>query len=261
MNGKIRRLSRIFRSDGKTVIIPMDHGVTLGPIAGIENISKVVEKLKRGGADAVLIHKGWARLIDTRGMSLILHISASTKLGPDPDWKVSVASVEEAIALGADGVSIHVNIGCEREPEMLSLLGVVAESCEDWGMPLLVMAYPRGPKIANQHDPELVAHVARVAAELGADVVKTNYTGSVESFKRVVESCPIPVVIAGGPKVSSDREILEMVKNSVDSGGAGVSIGRNIFQHKRPDLMTRAIVGIVHDGMDVEDAMKILCGG
>ncbi|MBS7611676.1 2-amino-3,7-dideoxy-D-threo-hept-6-ulosonate synthase [Candidatus Bathyarchaeota archaeon] len=261
MNGKIRRLSRIFRNDGKTVIIPMDHGVTLGPIAGIENISKIVEKLKRGGADAVLVHKGWARLIDTRGMSLILHISASTKLGPDPDWKVTVTSVEEAVALGADGVSIHVNIGCEREPEMLGLLGVVAESCEDWGMPLLVMAYPRGPKIANQHDPELVSHAARVAAELGADVVKTNYTGSVESFKRVVESCPIPVVIAGGPKVSSDREMLEMVKKSVDSGGAGVSIGRNVFQHEKPDLMTRAIVSIVHDGMDVEDAMEILRGG
>ncbi|MEM2849470.1 MAG: class I fructose-bisphosphate aldolase family protein, partial [Candidatus Bathyarchaeia archaeon] len=206
MNGKIRRLSRIFRSNGKTVIIPMDHGVTLGPISGIENISKIVEKLRRGGADAVLVHKGWARLIDTRGMSLILHISASTKLGPDPDWKVTVASVEEAVALGADGVSVHINIGCEREPEMLSLLGAVAESCEDWGMPLLVMAYPRGPKITNQHDPELVSHVARIAAELGADVVKTNYTGSIESFKRVVECCPIPVVIAGGPKVSSDRE-------------------------------------------------------
>jgi fructose-bisphosphate aldolase/2-amino-3,7-dideoxy-D-threo-hept-6-ulosonate synthase len=259
--GKIRRLSRIFRSDGKTVIVPMDHGVTLGPIAGIENISKIVEKLKRGGADAVLVHKGWARLIDTRGMSLILHISASTRLGPDPDWKVTVASVEEAVALGADGVSIHINIGCEREPEMLSLLGAVAESCEDWGMPLLVMAYPRGPKIANQNDPELVSHVARVAAELGADVVKTNYTGSVESFRRVVDGCPIPVVIAGGPKVSSDRELLDMIKNAIDSGGAGVSIGRNIFQHEKPDLITRAIVGIVHGEMSVEDAIKILRGG
>lgn len=261
MNGKIRRLSRIFRSDGKTVIIPMDHGVTLGPISGIENISKIVEKLRKGGADAVLVHKGWARLIDTRGMSLILHISASTKIGPDPDWKVTVASVEEAVALGADGVSIHINIGCEREPEMLSLLGAVAESCEDWGMPLLVMAYPRGPKITNQHDPELVSHAARIAAELGADVVKTNYTGSIESFKRVVECCPIPVVIAGGPKVSSDREMLEMVKNSLDSGGAGVSIGRNVFQHERPDLMTRAMVGIIHDGISIEDAMEILRGG
>lgn len=261
MNGKIRRLSRIFRIDGKTVIVPMDHGVTLGPIAGIENISKVVEKLKKGGADAVLVHKGWARLIDTRGISLILHISASTKIGPDPDWKVVVASVEEAIALGADGVSIHVNIGCDREPEMLSLLGAVAESCEDWGMPLLVMAYPRGPKIMNQHDPELVSHAARVAAELGADVVKTNYTGSAESFKKVVESCPVPVVIAGGPKVNSDRELLEMVKNSIDSGGAGVSIGRNIFQHEKPELITKAIVGIVHDGMSLEEALKILYGG
>ncbi|MEM1569852.1 MAG: 2-amino-3,7-dideoxy-D-threo-hept-6-ulosonate synthase [Candidatus Bathyarchaeia archaeon] len=261
MNGKIRRLSRIFRSDEKTVIIPMDHGVTLGPITGIENISKIVEKLRKGGADAILVHKGWARLIDTRGMSLILHISASTRLGPDPDWKVVVASVEEAVALGADGVSIHVNIGCEREPEMLSLLGAVSESCEDWGMPLLVMAYPRGPKITNQHDPELVSHAARVAAELGADVVKTNYTGSGESFKKVVEGCPVPVVIAGGPKVNSDRELLEMIKASVNSGGAGVSIGRNVFQHRKPELITKAIVGIVHDGLSVEDALKILCGG
>ncbi|MCD6444163.1 2-amino-3,7-dideoxy-D-threo-hept-6-ulosonate synthase [Candidatus Bathyarchaeota archaeon] len=261
MNGKVRRLSRIFRSDGRTVIVPMDHGVTLGPVEGIVDISKTVEALKKGGVDAVLVHKGWAKRIDTRGIGLIMHISASTRLGPDPNWKVVVASVEEAIRLGADGLSMHVNIGCEREPEMLNLLGLVAESCEDWGMPLLVMAYPRGPKISNQHDPELVAHVARVAAELGADVVKTNYTGSVESFRRVVDGCPVPVVIAGGPKAHSVKEVLQMVKDSIDAGGAGVSMGRNIFQHDNPELMAKAVAGIVHEGLSVDEALEILRGG
>lgn len=261
MNGKARRLSRIFKNDGRTVIVPMDHGVTLGPVKGIVNLSKTVDALKRGGVDAVLVHKGWAKRIDTYGIGLIVHISASTNLGPDPDWKVAVASVEEAIRLGADGLSIHINIGCEREHEMLNLLGLVARSCEEWGMPLLVMAYPRGPKISNPHDPELVAHVARVAAELGADVVKTNYTGSVESFRRVVEGCPVPVVIAGGPKAHSVEEVLRMVKDSIEAGGAGVSIGRNIFQHDNPELMVKAIAGIVHKGLSVNEALNMLSGG
>ena len=114
-------------------------------------------------------------------------------------------------------------------------------------MPLIAMMYPRGKKITSEHSAEVVKLAARAGAELGADIIKTNYTGNPDTFKEVVDGCPVPVVIAGGPMVETDRELLEMVKNSVDVGGAGVAIGRNIFQAPSPRKTTMAIAGIVHE--------------
>jgi fructose-bisphosphate aldolase/2-amino-3,7-dideoxy-D-threo-hept-6-ulosonate synthase len=259
-SGKRRRMERIFGEDGKTVIIPMDHGVTSGPINGLVKMQDVINKLIVGGADAVVLHKGIAKNVDTGRLGLIIHVSASTKLGPDANWKVRVCTVEEAIKLGCDAVSIHVNMGAVREPEMLMELGKLADECDAWGIPLLAMMYPRGPKIESEHSPEAVAHAARLGAELGADIIKTNYTGDPESFRKVVEGCPIPVIIAGGPKVDTTRSFLEMVYHAVKAGCAGVSIGRNVFQHKDPATMTKALVGIIHEGMNVNEALKILGG-
>ena len=104
----------------------------------------------------------------------------------------------------------------------------------------------------------MIKHAARVGNEMGADLVKVSYTGSVETFKEVVLGCAVPVVIAGGPKMNSDREILEMVKGSIDAGGAGISIGRNVFQHRDPKRMVMAMSAIVHENSDVEEALKIL---
>ena len=155
-------------------------------------------------------------------------------------------SVEEAVRLGADAVSIHVNIGANTEADMLAKMGMVSRACREWGMPLLAMMYTRGAKIKNEYDVKVVKHGARVGAELGADIVKVNYTGSPQSFREVVEGCPVPVVIAGGEKMETDREILDMVKGSIKAGGAGVSIGRNVFQHKNPEIIVRKISEIVH---------------
>ncbi|HEX69515.1 MAG TPA: fructose-bisphosphate aldolase [Candidatus Bathyarchaeota archaeon] len=258
VSGKERRMRRIFREDGKTVIVPMDHGVTSGPISGLVDMRETVNKLVAGGVDAVVLHKGIAKNVDTKGLGLIIHISASTKVGPDANWKVGVCSVEEAIRLGCDAVSIHVNVGAEHEPEMLMELGELADECDAWGIPLLAMMYPRGPKIKSEHDPEAVMHAARLGAELGADIIKTNYTGDFDSFRKVVKGCPVPVVIAGGPKANTVKSVLEMVYNAVKAGCAGVSIGRNVFQHEDPTAMVRAIVGIVHHGISVDEALKIL---
>jgi len=125
-------------------------------------------------------------------------------------------------------------------------------------MPLLTMMYPRGERIKDEYDVGAIKHVARLGAELGADIVKVSYTGTMESFREVVAGCPVPVVIAGGPKMSSDREILEMVKGAVEAGGAGVSIGRNIFQHRDPSRMVGAISLIVHENAGVEEALGFL---
>jgi len=136
--------------------------------------------------------------------------------------------------------------------------GQVAKSTTEWGMPLLAMMYMRGPKVKNGFDAKVVKHAARVGAELGADIVKVPYTGSPESFREVVEGCFVPVVIAGGEKMETDRDILEMVKGATMAGGAGVSIGRNAFQHKDPEKIVRSIIKIVHDGSTVEEGLKEL---
>lgn len=260
--GKKIRLERLIdRKSKNTVIVPMDHGVSVGPIKGLEDMATMVNKVAQGGADAVVVHKGIVGA-GFRGygkdIGLIVHLSASTTLGPDSNNKVLVTTVEQALALGADGVSVHINIGAKNEPEMLRILGSVAEICEKWGMPLLAMMYPRGEKVDSEHNVKWVKLAARVGAELGADIIKTNYTGDVESFREVVEGCPVPVVIAGGPKMGSEKEILEMAFGAMRGGAKGVSIGRNVFQHKNPEKMVRALAKIVHEGKSVEEAMEEL---
>ena len=268
--GKAIRMERITnRATGHAVIVPMDHGVTVGPIPGLVDLPTAVDKVATGGADAVLGHVGLPRL-GHRGygqdVGLILHLSASTQLAPDPNHKVLVSGVERALKYGADAVSIHVNLGAEDESQMLSDFGQVAMACEEWGMPLLAMVYTRGAKVKNQYDLEVTKLAARVGAELGADMVKVVYTGSPESFREVVEGAGgnlpggIKVVIAGGEKMETDEEVLTMVAGAMEAGGAGVSIGRNSFQHAQPELMTAALVAIVHQGKGVDEALAILQG-
>ena len=256
--GKTRRLRRIIRDDGRTVIVPMDHGLTLGPVPGLENMQSTIDSLARGGVDAIIVHKGIAANSDTRRLGLIIHLNGSTSLSPDPDRKLQVCTVDEAVALGADAVSIHVNVGALTEVEMLTDLGNASSACSEYGIPLLAMMYPRGPSIKNSNDTEAVRHASRVGAELGADIVKTNYTGSPDTFREVVRGCPVPVVIAGGPKADTVEEVLRMVYGSVQGGGIGVSLGRNVFQHENPEAMSRAIVAIVHKGASVDDAFREL---
>jgi predicted phospho-2-dehydro-3-deoxyheptonate aldolase len=264
MIGKKIRLERIIdRNSGRTVIIPMDHGVTVGPIEGLADMRTTVSKVVAGGANAILMHKGIVRT-GHRGVGkdvgLIIHLSGGTSLSPDPNAKELVCSVEEAIKLGADAVSVHINLGAETDKEMLQQLGYVSESCFEWQIPLVAMMYTRGLKIKSEYEVANVKHAARVGAELGADIVKVVYTGSTDSFREVVEGCPVPVVIAGGEKMGSDEDIFEMVAGALKAGAAGVSIGRNAFQHKKPDKMVEALSKMVHNGACVEEAVKILQG-
>ncbi len=257
-SGKKRRLRRIFRSDNKTVIVPMDHGVTVGPVKGLVNMQNIIDNLLLGDVDAVVINRGIAKTVDIGNTGLIIHLSGITLRCPHPNHKVQIGTVADAVRLGADAVSVHVNVGAEHETEMLSTMGKVVCQCDDFGIPLLAMMYPRGPNIKDPHAVDVVAHAARLGAELGADIIKTNYTGDAESFKEVIDSCPVPVIIAGGPKIETSRDVLQMVKDSVTAGGAGLSIGRNVFQHNNPTKMVKALSVIVHNGASVSEAVKIL---
>lgn len=265
MIGKKIRLERIInRNSGKTVIIPMDHGVTVGPIEGLADIRKTVSQMVAGGANAILMHKGMVRVGHRgtgRDVGLIVHLSAGTSVSPDPNVKELVCTVEEAIRLGADAVSVHINLGAATDSQMLRQLGLVSDQCDRWQMPLVAMMYTRGPRITNEYELANVKLAARVGAELGADIIKVVYTGSSDSFREVVEGCPIPVVIAGGPKMDSDEAIFRMVEGALKAGAVGVSIGRNAFQHQRPQQMVSALCAMVHKSAPIEQALSILRSG
>jgi predicted phospho-2-dehydro-3-deoxyheptonate aldolase len=264
MIGKKIRIERILnRNSGKTVIIPVDHGVTVGPVIGLINMEETIRSVALGGANAVVMHKGLVgTALKNRGeMGLILHLSAGTQIGTDQNSKTLICTVEEAIRVGADAISIHVNLGTEEEMSMLRDLGVVSRVAMEWGIPLLAMMYSKTRKGEDEKDVKIVKHSARLGAELGADIVKVPYTGSSESFREVVEGCFVPVVIAGGGKIETDQDILEMVKGAMVAGGAGVSIGRNVFQHKNPSKIVRAICKIVHHGATVKEGLKELGEG
>jgi fructose-bisphosphate aldolase/2-amino-3,7-dideoxy-D-threo-hept-6-ulosonate synthase len=261
MRGKEIRLERIInRNTKRTIIVPMDHGVSQGPIAGLIDLGAAVDAVALGGANAVLGHIGLALYGHRqRGpdIGLILHLSASTAIGPDPNEKVLVNTVTNSLRMGADAVSMHVNIGADSEARMLEDLGRVAVQCQQWGMPLLAMMYPRGRKIEDEHDVGHVKLAARVAAELGADIVKTVYTGDPDSFREVTRGCPVPVVVAGGSK-TDDRATLDLIEGAIEAGAAGISIGRNAFQHPDPARFVRAAALIVHEGRTAAEAMEVL---
>ncbi|CAI9832709.1 MAG: class I fructose-bisphosphate aldolase family protein [Nitrosopumilus sp.] len=248
VSGSRIRLERILR-DGRMLCMPMDHGISGGPSRGLEDPGAVIGQCARNGLNCVILNKGILKaLAEPPRASVLVHLSASTSLSQSPDRKVLSGTVDEAAAMGADGISIHVNIGGADEPEMLAQMGEVSSRCSDLGMPLLAMMYPRGANISDPHDPGIVSHVARVGAEFGADIVKVPYTGDAGSFRQVVRGTPVPVVIAGGPK-ASDESLLEMTRGAIEAGAAGVTYGRNIFGHDDPGGMTRRLAGIIFGGI------------
>ncbi len=259
--GKSIRMERIMnRNTGKTVIVPMDHGVTAGPIEGLIDLSKAVDLAAEGGANAVIGHVGLPRYghrQSGKDIGLILHLSASTMLSTKPNKKVLVNTVENALRMGADGVSIHINIGSEEEPAMLHDFGQIAVECSYWGMPLIAMMYPRGQMIEDDKDVEVVKIAARIGAELGADFVKTNYTGDPETFAKVVEGCPAPILIAGGSKLSQEQ-MFKTIEEAMQAGAMGISIGRNAFQHHNPTLFVQAACSMVHENWTAKQALELL---
>lgn len=262
MAGKEIRLNHLFKHTERLLIVPMDHGITIGPVTGLTDIRTTVKAVSDGGANAVVLHKGLAGrisdLLSPDDCELILHLSASTSLAPDPNRKELVASVERAIELGASAVSIHVNLGSTFEAEMLDDFGAVSEQCSRWGMPLLAMMYVRDGSKENEYHPEKIRHATRVAEELGADIIKVNYTGDLESFTTVVRAVSTPVIIAGGPKMNSTAELLEMVTDAITAGAKGVAIGRNIFQNSKPVWLTKTIRQVIDQNIPKDRLVELL---
>ena len=255
--GKSVRLGNIINQRSKKmVVVAMDHGPIMGPVPGLIDPVDTIKKVVKGKPDAIMLHKGnlkaaYPYLVKAR-VPFILNISTSVLMGPIWDKTTLIDEVETAVRLGACGVTIRTLLGTKYDTDMLKDFGRVSASCDNWGMPLFAMIYPDGT-----NDPKnviYVKHAARVAAELGADVVKTHYTGSAESFKEVVECSTVPVVMSGGERTKEPLEFLKIAKGVVDVGAAGVMVGRNVWEYKDPAAMLRAIKAVVHDGKTVQEA-------
>jgi len=243
---------------GRMLCIPVDHGTSVGPVAGLEDIHSLLVRLSSAGVTALLGHKGIFRTLpQPLQVGTIIHLSASTQLSSRVNWKVLVTSVEEAVRLGADAVSVHINVGGSDDQPMLETLGRVADACDEWQMPLIAMMYPRGENIKDASDTFVASHVARVGAELGADIVKTPLpSAKVEDISRLVRSCPAPVVAAGGPKMELDIDVLQLASAAVRGGCMGITFGRNVFQHKTPELMVKALRAVVIEDKTPEQVLQ-----
>jgi predicted phospho-2-dehydro-3-deoxyheptonate aldolase len=239
------RTPRLVSGAGTMLMVPMDHGISMGPAPGVTPIEATLDQVA-DLATCVTVHKGLvarARAYQGR-LGVLMHLSASTDVGPDPHHKVLVGTVQEALHLGCDGVSIHCNLGAATEPQQLRDFGAVSTACNELSVPLVAMVYPRGPAIKNPFDARLVAHAARLGAELGADVVKVPYTGDPDSFRDVVQGAGVPVIVAGGPRRDDFEALLADLQGAAKAGARGVSIGRNVFQHPEPAKAMAAIAAL-----------------
>lgn len=249
MPGTELRLRRIFPPGRPGLFaVPLDHSVSMGPIDGLEAAAPLVQELQAAGADMFIVTKGTARqvapVLASRTL-LGIHVSASTALAPNPDHKRLVGTAQEAVALGADLLSVQVNFGVPEEGEMLADLGVAADQCRALGLPLLCMTYVKG---AAASGPDALRHAARAVADLGADIVKTGYPGSLEAFTQMVRSTPVPILIGGGSRMDDPRQLLAVVRQAMAAGGRGICIGRNLFQRRPVASLAGEVARLLHGG-------------
>ncbi len=255
--GKRRRLFRILGDTGKCIIVPLDDNLISSNNIGLCDLKSKLHSIECATPNGVLCYLGTAGLVRNFDIPIIVNISAST-IQSKHTRKTLISSVEHAAKMDAAAVAVHINISSEYETEMLNNLGYVSEKCNEWGIPLIVIIYPRKEGDNNTDDnyemlkkcnPEaytdLVCHCVRVAFELGADIVKTKYTGSVDSFTEVVKAASgKPVLIAGG-NMKDEESLLCMVRDAMKAGASGVSIGRNVFNRVDTESIISKIYNIV----------------
>lgn len=269
--GKKIRLGRIFNQKSqRMVLITIDHGVCINPMMEIADMKSVIREVIKGGPDAILITPGMTRIVHEEfvgtNTALMVRIDGTaTSIGPDLTNDELICSVEGALKLGADAVATFGVIGVTREAQLSAKIGFIAEECDCLGIPMLTEMVP-GEILTHQFKtkakrkwpakPEEVQYAARVAAELGADIVKGYYTGDFKSFKEVIKYCPVPYVVLSGPASGDLKVFLEFVAKALDCGARGISVGRNVWTYKNPAAITRALCKIVHDGVSVSAAMR-----
>lgn len=270
MGAKQIRIARLLNpKTGKAVNIPVDHGSVMGCAPGLADPVAVLEKLIELGIDSTLINPGFAKITEhlfenkmapgrvlTSDLPLMSTIPGQAEgiMGQE-----QVVSVEAAVRGGFDCMKVLLIWGIDPALQMHSLkfIAQMAEECDKWQMPLMVEPVFWGPNIPKerQNDPELIEHGARIALEIGADILKMNYTGDQESFKELIRRVKVPVMVLGGPKTESLRDVFVVAKESIDAGAKAIVFGRNVWQHPKMENVVQTLQDIVHEGMDVDAAM------
>ena len=259
---KERRMRRIFQSDGKAFVVAMDHAGAMGVLPGLENPAQTLELVLAGGADAILTTYGVAtRFSEQLGAAgLILRADGgSTSLAKERTGMSLIYDALDALRIGADAVGVMGMPGSSFEAETLPYLAGLVAQCQQWNLPVMAETLPGGfEDPANMWTAENIGFACRIGVELGADFVKTQYTGDRESFRKIVDTTYAPVVILGGGKIKNEADLLAVVYDALQAGARGVAIGRNIYQHAHPEKMARAIAAVIHDEATVKQAEKAL---
>ncbi len=240
--------------DGRCFFLPIDHGYFLGPTRKLEKPGETIKPLLPY-ADGLFVTRGVLRACvePTEQTPIILRVSGGTSvIGKDLSHEAVTTSIDDIIRLNVAAVGVSVFIGSDYEHETIMNLANLVNECERYGIP--VMAVNAVGKELEKRDARYLSLCTRICAEMGAKVVKTYWC---EDFEKVVEGCPVPVVIAGGPKVDSEKEVFEFVHDGIERGAIGLNLGRNVWQHPHPVAMMKALRAIVHDDATVEEAVDI----
>lgn len=267
MLGKEIRMKRLLpKETGSSIIFAIDHGMTAPEVpSGLKGTADKIRQAIAGGANVVMLGRGFSyKSVQEfqKDTSLALMLTASAACRPGGPRITPIGSVEEALKLGADAVTVFVALALDNEEAMISYLSDVGEACDSWGMPLIAEAeYPTAYQALSSLETEYGAPYlkrnARLCAEMGADIVKVNWPGSIKDMAELIELTEVPVVLAGGPRIS-DEELLNRMADAKKAGAIGCSVGRNIFEHSHPEAITRAISMIFKENVSAQEAFKYL---
>ena len=264
--GKTIRLKRIFDENGKAVIFAAVHNMTsIDPFPGQIDVEKSIEESVAGGATAQVISKGFLKkcAYNWKGsIGILNYLFTYASLSPKPIKQVAISTVEESARLGADGVCFFVGLATEDDAYVIELLGKVGEECDRHGLVFVCEAefpgfYGSMERSLEKHGLKYLKFTGRLCSELGADLISTNWPGSIESFAEIVDYVKTPILVNGGPKMHEEK-FLSMVEDSIKGGGSGCLVGRNLSEAKSIRNITRATSMIVREGKTTEEAIKTL---
>lgn len=255
-----RRMYRIFRGNGRALVIALDHGVGTNVYPALADAARVIDGIVAGGADAVLAPAGMVRRFthELKSLGVILRVDGgnSELEGGAVEYRL-MHSVEDALRLGADAVGCMGFPGAPLEAQSLGNLATLANQCQVWGVPLMAEMLPGGFVNFGLRSAENTRLAARIGVELGADFIKTEFTGDAESFRQVTENCYRPVLVLGGSKMD-ERALFTMLRTALEAGAAGAVIGRNVWGHPKPQAIVSALNRLIHHYASVDEAMDAL---
>ncbi|AKA73340.1 aldolase [Saccharolobus solfataricus] len=271
MIGSEIRMAKLF-DKGRAFVVALDHGLVMGPLKGIENPVEVVAKIAKNGPDALQMTPSMVKLVKenffSRGSPMLI-----TRLDTANVWRqkykvynegyyASIYTVKDAISAGADAVVTYLVVGYGNdtvEGYNLSVLSSLRKEANDYGIPFIVEPlYVTKDNPDSVKEVDLVKYVTRLASEIGADILKVDYTGNKESFRQVINVAFSPILIRGGPKTNTTEEFLRMLRDALEAGAKGVTVGRNLWQAEEPDKLAKAISKVIHENADIGEALKIL---